>query len=171
MSLPPLFIDIPRNPILAVGIPVVLGSLTGYVTRTSSYSPDSAWYKSLAKPKWEPPRWAFGAVWPILYLSMGYASHLNVKALDRTPPGFGRARAMRGMKLYYAQLLLNQLWTPLFFGAGQLSAASANLLALTGTVAAWGLTLKDVDERAALLTIPYFAWTAYATALNGYIWW
>jgi tryptophan-rich sensory protein len=39
---------------------------------------------------------------------------------------------------------------------GQLSAASANLLALTTTVAAWGLTLKDVDERAALLTVPYF---------------
>jgi benzodiazapine receptor len=50
---------------------------------------------------------------------MGYASHLNVKALDRTPPGLGRTRAMRGMKLYYAQLFLNQIWTPLFFGAGE----------------------------------------------------
>lgn len=89
------------------------------MTRTSSHSPDSLWYKSLARPNWEPPKWAFGVVWPLLYLAMGYASHLNVKALDRTPPGFGRTRALRGMKLYYAQLLLNQLWTPLFFGAGE----------------------------------------------------
>jgi len=171
------------------------GSITGYVTRTSSHSPDSLWYKSLIRPKWEPPRWAFGVVWPLLYLGMGYASHLNVKALDRTPPGFGRARAMRGMKLYYAQLFLNQIWTPLFFGAGefihktrggssrsarqslanfldllipiisgQLSAASANLLALTATIGAWGLTLKDVDERAAYLTVPYFgALVSYST--------
>lgn len=95
------------------------GSITGYVTRTSSHSSDSLWYKSLARPNWEPPKWAFGVVWPLLYLAMGYASHLNVKALDRTPPGFGRTRALRGMKLYYAQLFLNQLWTPLFFGAGE----------------------------------------------------
>lgn len=99
-------------------LPLAPGSITGYVTRTSSHSPESLWYKSLGRPSWEPPRWAFGVVWPLLYLSMGYASHLTVKALDRTPPGLGRTRAFRGMKLYYAQLLLNQLWTPLFFGAG-----------------------------------------------------
>jgi tryptophan-rich sensory protein len=38
-------------------------------------------------------------------------------------------------------------------------------------VVTWSLTLKEVDERAALLSLPYVAWTGYATALNGYIWW
>jgi benzodiazapine receptor len=54
---------------------------------------------------------------------------------------------------------------------GQLTAGFADLLALTGTVAAWGYTLKDVDELAAYLTIPYLAWLGYASSLNGYIWW
>jgi benzodiazapine receptor len=67
-SLPPLLVDIPRNPFLAVGIPVTLGVATGLLTRTSSNSPDSIWYKSLTKPSWDPPRWAFGIVWPLLYL-------------------------------------------------------------------------------------------------------
>ncbi|PWN37438.1 TspO/MBR-related protein [Meira miltonrushii] len=170
-SLPPLLVDIPRNPFLAVGIPVTLGVATGLVTRTSSKSPESLWYKSLARPKWEPPRWAFGVVWPLLYIAMGVSSHLTVKALDRTPPGLGRTRAMNALKLYYAQLALNQLWTPLFFGAGQITISFANLSALLGTIAVWGWTLKDVDERAAILTVPYLAWSAYATALNGFIWW
>lgn len=96
-----------------------LGIATGFITRTSKHSPDSLWYKSLQRPSWEPPRWAFPVVWPILYIGMGYASHLNVKSLDRTPPGLGRTKALRALKLYYAQLFLNQLWTPLFFGAGE----------------------------------------------------
>lgn len=50
---------------------------------------------------------------------MGTASHLTVKALDRTPPGLGRTRALNALKLYYLQLALNQVWTPLFFGAGE----------------------------------------------------
>lgn len=161
MALPPLLIDVPRNPFLAVGIPIAFGTVTGVVTRTSSKSPESLWYKSLQRPRWEPPKWAFGVAWPILYVFMGTASHLTVKALDRSPRGLGRNRALSALKLYYLQLALNQLWTPLFFGAGQVTAAFANLAALTGTVASWGWVLKDVDERAALLTVPYIGkWPA-----------
>lgn len=202
-NLPPLLVDLPRNPFLALGIPVAAGTFAGVVTRTSSRSPDSVWYKSLNRPTWEPPKWAFGVAWPILYVFMGTASHLTVKALHRTPPGLGRTRALTALKLYYAQLTLNQLWTPLFFGAGelyqtvagrgrcgwrrrewaaltrigpppppplsagQISAAFVTLTALTGTVATWGWTLKDVDERAAWLTVPYIGACRRKMVLGG----
>ena len=77
---------------------------------------------------------------------MGYASHLTVKALDRTPPGFGRSAAQLSMVLYYSQLALNAIWTPLNFGFGQLALGLIDLIALTGTVSYWCVSLRDVDS-------------------------
>ena len=93
---------------MAVGLPMGLGFATGFLTRESKYGPKGAWYKSLQKPEYNPPRWAFGVVWPLLYASMGWSSHLIVKALDRTPPGFGRDRTRFALGLYWTQLALNQ---------------------------------------------------------------
>ncbi|CBQ71592.1 related to Peripheral-type benzodiazepine receptor [Sporisorium reilianum SRZ2] len=170
-NLPGLFIDIPRNPILAVGIPVAVGVVNGLATKKSNYSADSVWYKSLKKPSLNPPSSYYGIVWPVLYASMGWASHLTVKALDRTPPGLGRDTAKKALALYWAQLGLNALWSPLFFGAGNVGLALVNIGALTGTVGYWAATVKDVDDTAGLLAIPYLGWLLYATYLNGSIWW
>ncbi|CAO1616617.1 unnamed protein product [Parajaminaea phylloscopi] len=169
--LPPLLVDIPRNPILAVGLPVGLGVATGLLTRKGKYGPDSVWYKSLNKPRFDPPKWAFGVVWPALYAAMGYSSHLIVKTLDRTPPGLGRQQVSRALSLYYLQLALNQAWTPLNFGLGNLTVALIDLVALTSTLGLWVTELKDVNEKAFWLTLPYLAWSTYATYLNGSLWW
>ncbi|KAE8270469.1 hypothetical protein A4X09_0g1864 [Tilletia walkeri] len=169
-NLPALLIDIPRNPIFAVGLPVTLGIASGLFTRNGAYSPNSAWYKSLAKPAFQPPKWAFGVVWPLLYVSMGYASHLNVKALDQTLPGLGRDQAKYALALYYGQLALNMAWSPLFFVAGNVTAALGGILALDATVITWALNLRKTSKDAALLTIPYISWLALATALNASIW-
>ncbi|KAL9931549.1 hypothetical protein V8E36_009546 [Tilletia maclaganii] len=168
--LPPLLIDIPRNPILAVGLPVALGSATGFLTRKGPHSVQSTWYKSLIKPSFQPPPWAFGVVWPALYVAMGYASHLNVKALDRTPPGFGREQTKYSLALYYAQLALNMAWSPLMFAAGSLTGSLAGILALDAVAVTWALNLRKTSKDAALLTLPYLAWLGYATAINASIW-
>ncbi|KAN0064155.1 hypothetical protein ACQY0O_003322 [Thecaphora frezii] len=170
-SLPGLLIDLPRNPIIAVGIPVGIGAINGFATKGGKYSPDSLWYKSLKKPSLNPPNSYYGIVWPVLYAAMGYASHLTVKALDRTPPGFGRDAAHRALALYYSQLALNSLWSPIFFGAGQVGLGLINISALTANVVYWGLSLRDVDATATKLSIPYAAWLVYATYLNASIWW
>lgn len=101
------------------------------------------------------PSLSLSQVWPLLYASMGYASHLTVKALDRTPPGFGRRAAELSMTLYYSQLALNAIWTPLNFGVGQLALALVDIVALTGTVGYWCYSLRDVDTTASNLVLPY----------------
>ncbi|KAK0538521.1 hypothetical protein OC835_001410 [Tilletia horrida] len=169
-NLPPLLIDIPRNPVFAVGLPLGLGVATGFLTRRGAHSTDSLWYKSLKKPSFQPPPQAFGIVWPLLYLSMGYASHLTVKALDRTPPGLGRDQAKLSLTLYYVQLALNMAWSPLMFAAGSLSASLGGILALDAAAAAWTANLRKTSKDAALLTLPYLGWLAYATAINASIW-
>lgn len=87
------------------------------------------------------------------------------------PPGFGRQRANRALQLYYGQLFLNQIWTPIRFGFGQLGLAFIDLTALTTTLGFWLYETKDVSEKAFWLNVPYFLWSTYATYLSGAAWW
>lgn len=86
------------------------------------------------QPPGEPPKWAFPVVWTSLYAMMGYASHLAVRALDRSPSPVARAAAHSAIVLYIAQLGLNMAWTPLFFGLHYTRLALVDIAALTGTV-------------------------------------
>jgi hypothetical protein len=87
------------------------------------------------------------------------------------PSGFGRQRANRALQLYYGQLFLNQIWTPIRFGFGQLGLAFIDLTALTTTLGFWLYETKDVSEKAFWLNVPYFLWSTYATYLSGAAWW
>lgn len=87
------------------------------------------------------------------------------------PTGFGRKQALRSLTLYYVQLALNQAWTPLNFAAGNLLLSLVDLTALTATLGTWLYEVKDIDERVLWLNVPYFLWSAYATYLNGSLWW
>lgn len=124
--------------------------------------PPDAWYESLSKPAWNPPSWLFAPVWTILYLLIGIAGYL---AWTST------AAAVRTMafSLYALQLMLNALWTPLFFGMHSSGLALAVLLALLvvliGNVAAF----HRIKPAAAYLLLPYVAWVAFAALLNAAI--
>lgn len=135
--------------VLAVGG----GLLIGYLTAPG------VWYAGLAKPSFNPPDWVFGPVWTILYVLIAIAGW-------RT---WQRDRGGAAMTLWWLQLALNFLWSPLFFAAHLVGAALAVVLlllvaALAFIRAAWG-----VDRVAASLFLPYAAWVAYASALNAAI--
>lgn len=91
--------------------------------------------------------------------------------LSLTRVGLGRRQATRSLSLFYGQLFLNQLWTPLRFGLGYRTLSFIDIVALTGTVATWVNELRAVDERAAWLNVPYLVWLAYASYLDGAGWW
>jgi len=165
-----LFFTIPKNPVLAVGIPLSLGFISAIPTKTTV---ESVWYNTLNAPPGRPSPKVFPIVWTVLYTGMGYASHLAVKALDRgllSPASANSARS--GIKLYWAQLALNLLWSPLFFGMRQPALALVDSIALTA------ITIKmtaDLDGptggASTLLLLPYCAWLGFATYINGGIWW
>lgn len=116
----------------------------------------AAEYQSLTTPPWAPPSWVFGPVWTVLYLTIAFAGWL----------AWRRAGWTTGLTWYAVQLVLNAAWTPLFFGAGWYFVAlldiAALLLALSVTIALFW----RVSRLAALLLVPYWAWVAFATALN-----
>jgi benzodiazapine receptor len=116
-------------------------------------------YASLAKPAWAPPPGIFGPVWTLLYLLMGIAA-----AIVWSRYGFARARA--ALTLFLVQLVVNAIWSPVFFRLQRIELALAVILVLDLLVAATMVLFWRKDRRAAWLLAPYLAWIAFASALN-----
>jgi tryptophan-rich sensory protein len=118
------------------------------------------WYAGLAKPAFNPPAWLFGPVWTLLYVLIAVAGW-------RT---FERDRGGAPMRLWWAQLVLNFAWTPVFFGAHQIGLALVVIVALLAAILGFIAAALRIDRVAAWMFVPYAAWVAFATALNGAIW-
>jgi tryptophan-rich sensory protein len=98
-------------------------------------------------------------VWAVLYVMIALAGW-RVWQMDR-----GGSL----MKLWWAQLLLNFLWTPVFFGAHHISFALVVILLLLATIIAFIATAWRRDRAAAWLFAPYAVWVAFASVLNASI--
>lgn len=120
-------------------------------------------YAQLQRPAWTPPAAAFGPVWSLLYLLMGVAAWL----VWQEPAAAGRRTALG---LFVVQLVVNALWTWLFFAwqLGALAFVDAVLLALL--VAATLATFWRVRRLAGLLLLPYLAWVGFACVLTWRLW-
>ncbi|HJT38725.1 MAG TPA: TspO/MBR family protein [Sphingobium sp.] len=135
---------------------VFLGFLSGRLAN-SGYG--NRWFDALAKPDLMPPGWAFGVAWTILYIFMGLALAIIIHA--RGARGRGLA-----VGLFLVQLLLNLLWSPLFFRAHQVDNALGLILMLFALVAVTALLFWRIRRGAGLLLLPYLAWLAFASFLN-----
>jgi translocator protein len=118
------------------------------------------WYQALAKPPFNPPNWIFGPVWTILYVLIAVAGW-RVWTNRRT----GGA-----MTVWWLQLGLNFLWSPVFFTLNQVGLAFLIIIALLAAILAFIRINWRRDPTAAVLFLPYAAWVAFATLLNGSIW-
>ncbi|MGL6236818.1 MAG: TspO/MBR family protein [Segniliparus sp.] len=120
-------------------------------------------YARLRQPSWSPPGSVFGPVWTVLYAMMATAAWL----VWREKP---RASARPALAAYAAQLGLNALWSPLFFGLGKRGAAFADLVLLWGAATGATALFARRNRLAAALLAPYLVWLAFAGALNWSVW-
>ena len=118
------------------------------------------WYAGLTKPAFNPPAWLFGPVWTVLYVLIAVAGW-RVWKRDRTGCP---------IRLWWAQLALNFLWTPVFFAAHQIGLALVVILLMLAAILGFIATAWRLDSVAAWLFVPYAAWVAFASVLNGSIW-
>lgn len=135
---------------------VLLGFLSGAV---GGSGPGDPWFDNLVKPGIYPPPATFGIVWTVLYVMMGLALTTVVTARGARRRGFAIAA-------FVVQLLLNLLWSPLFFGAHQISGALLLLVVLDVVVMITIVAFYRIRPRAAFLLAPYLAWVLFATLLN-----
>lgn len=133
--------------------------LLGFLAGQFGGGPDSLWFQSLTKPDIFPePKW-FGIVWSILYAMIGFSVALICAAWGAR----GRTAALIFFVLHF---LLNLSWTPVFFGAYQLTNALYVLIAVVVTLLVLIGLFWRVRRLAAMLLLPYLAWVCFATLLN-----
>lgn len=121
------------------------------------------WYETLHKPAWTPPNWIFPIVWPFLYVLMGISGWLLWKEHS-----FSSNR--QEFRWFGLQLLLNAIWSWIFFGLHMIATALAEILLLWPAILFTCLLFWKKKRIAGLLLIPYLGWVAYAAALNFAIW-
>lgn len=141
-----------------VGVSLAAGAV-GAVASVSAQD----FYALLTKPWWAPPPWLFGPVWTLLYLLMGIAAWLVWR---RGPADTVR----RALSLFLAQLILNGLWTWIFFAWRLGGPALAEIVLLWTAILMTILFFWRVRPAAATLLLPYLAWVSFATALNAALW-
>jgi benzodiazapine receptor len=142
--------------IITVAICLTAGVIGSFLTTPNI----PTWYADLNKPWFTPPSWVFGPVWTILYILMGISLFLVLRE------GWERRDVRIGTAVFGIQLVLNILWSYLFFGL------RSPLYGLIGIVALWIAILATIvwffriSRPAAILLVPYIAWVSIATALN-----
>jgi benzodiazapine receptor len=122
-----------------------------------------AWYQTIDKSALTPPGWIFPVVWPVLYLLMGIALWRFLEAAPR------RSRNT-GIALFAVQLVLNGLWSYLFFGLQRPGTALVEIVLLWVSIVAVIAVFVRQSRPAAVLLAPYLAWVSFATFLNFEIW-
>lgn len=144
---------------IAIGVLLCLG--VGFLAGQATQMSVKTWYATLEKPFFTPPDWLFAPVWTLLYVLMGVAvGRVGYFSLHHRE---GRTASY----LFGFQLLLNGLWSLVFFGlrnpVGGLMVILILLLVIVKTIQQF----KKVDILATQLMFPYLIWVIFATFLNG----
>lgn len=145
-----------RWSLFLVPLVVLLGFASGVVAGSTA---DSPWFAALEKPATFPPPATFGIVWTVLYVLMGFAFAMVCSA-------WGARWRVAAIVAFAIQLAVNLAWSPVFFGAHQITMALYVIVALDVLVIVTVVLFWKVRKAAALLLLPYLAWILFATVLN-----
>jgi len=141
---------------------VVVSAVGGLATAAGQGT--GGWYADAEKPSFTPPGWVFAPVWTLLYAAMALAAWRLSRRREE-----GSVVAGPLLRLWWVQLALNFLWTPLFFAGQLLWLALVDIVLLDLVLTVLVVRAWRVDRVAGALLAPYLAWVAFATVLNATI--
>lgn len=150
--------------VLALAGFVAVCLTAGWIGSMFTMSSVDTWYQTLRKPAWTPPDGVFGPVWTALYVAMAVAAW-RVWCKN----GFGGAPL--AMTAFGLQLVLNVLWSVLFFGMRMPGTAAVEIVLLWAAIFATMKLFNGLDRTAGRLLAPYLAWVTYASSINFGVWW
>jgi benzodiazapine receptor len=145
---------------LRILIFVLVCELAGIVGSFFTTPSIPGWYAGLDKPSFNPPNWVFAPVWTLLYALMGLSAYLIYEK------GPKRKEVRVALAVFAGQLVLNALWSIVFFGAHMILGAAVVIIILWGMILASIWLFSKISKAAAYLLIPYILWVSFATILN-----
>ena len=141
---------------------LVIGYFSGMVTRSAI----TTWYPTLIKPSFNPPNWIFAPVWTSLYIMMGIAAGLVWNQIASN-----KELVTKALQFFAVQLVLNALWSYLFFGLHNLMLATIEVVLLWLMIFETYSKFAKINKTAGYLLLPYLAWVSFASVLTASIWW
>jgi benzodiazapine receptor len=150
----------PKDNYFVLALSILIAQAAGGLGSLFTFSAIPTWYVYLNKPFFSPPSYLFGPVWTLLYTLMGIAAYLVWRKYQFSKKSIGF------WHVYGTQLVLNALWSILFFGLKDIGVAFIEILAL------WYFIARCIQEGRKLsiwvvyLFLPYLAWVSFATLLN-----
>jgi benzodiazapine receptor len=146
--------------LISVTIPLAVGGISGIASARGVRD----WYSTLATPPFNPPSWVFAPVWTALYVAMGVAAFLVWQK------GWSDETVRVALACFVVQLVLNGLWSVLFFGLQSPGWALVDIVLLWLSIALAVVLFWRVLPAAGVIMLPYLAWVSFAAVLNGSIW-
>jgi len=145
-------------------IAIVVSELAGVIGSVFTISAIPTWYAALQKPSFSPPNWIFGPVWTTLYLLIGVAAFLVWRH------GLERKEVKTALAIFGGQLVLNTLWSIIFFGLHNHFWAFIEIIVLWSAILWTIFAFYKISRPAAYLLLPYILWVSFAGYLNYSIW-
>lgn len=144
---------------------IIICQLAGVIGSVFTFSSIPTWYAALTKPSFTPPNWVFGPVWITLYALIGIAVYLIYNA-----PVKNKQAKHNALMAFSAQLVLNALWSIIFFGMHWIFYGFVVIVLLWLAVLLTIIKFYKINKTAGWILIPYIVWLSLATALNYYVW-
>lgn len=137
----------------------------GFAAGMATQNGIETWYGTIEKPSYNPPNWIFGPVWTVLYICIAVAGGIIWDKIDTNP------LVKKALLFFAIQLVLNTLWSFLFFGLGNPLVALIEIILLLLMIYETYMLFSKINKVAGYLFIPYLLWVSFAMFLNASIWW
>ncbi|MCX6801096.1 MAG: tryptophan-rich sensory protein [Candidatus Diapherotrites archaeon] len=143
---------------------IILCEIAGATGSVFTFPMINTWYSSINKPFFNPPNWIFGPVWTALFLLMGISLYLVLEK------GLQKKEVKKAASIFGVQLLMNILWSVLFFGLMSPFLAFIEIIFLWLAIAFTIKSFYPTSKKAAWLLVPYICWVSFALILNFAVW-
>lgn len=145
---------------LKIFIGILVCNAVGLLASSVTLPAIETWYAGLNKPPFNPPNWLFAPVWTTLYTLMG------VSAAAIWQEGFEKSHVKHALSIFGIQLMLNGIWSFLFFGFQSPLFAFVEILLLMAAIIFTFIRFKEIKPWAGWLLLPYLAWVTFASILT-----
>lgn len=143
---------------------IIICQLAGFIGSLFTTPAIPTWYKTLIKPSFSPPNSIFSPVWIALFLLMGISLFLVWQKNQKDK------KVKIALLFFTVQLVLNILWSVIFFGLKSPLLAFIEIIILWFAILLTILKFLKVSKPAGALLLPYILWVSFAAFLNFFLW-